>query len=107
MTKQEHAGHGAVGRQGGDRLAVAETSPASPLRAPASDSDVNNLTDDRPKRTGMVWYGMVPPQPPVSVFRSLRVVASFSTKTHCDMIKNNTREDVPNLLRAIGKSCQP
>jgi hypothetical protein len=25
------------------------------------------------------WYGMVPPQPPVSVFRSLRVVASFST----------------------------
>jgi hypothetical protein len=27
----------------------------------------------------MVWYGMVPPQPPVSVFRSLRVVASFST----------------------------
>jgi hypothetical protein len=27
----------------------------------------------------MVWYGMVPIQPPVSVFRSLRVVASFST----------------------------
>jgi coenzyme F420-reducing hydrogenase gamma subunit len=26
-----------------------------------------------------VWYGMVPPQPPVSVFRLLRVVASFST----------------------------
>jgi hypothetical protein len=28
---------------------------------------------------GGVWYGMVPPQPPVSVFRSLRVVASLST----------------------------
>jgi hypothetical protein len=26
-----------------------------------------------------VWYGMVPPQPPVSVFRSLRMVASFSS----------------------------
>jgi hypothetical protein len=35
----------------------------------------------------MVWYGMVPPQPPLSVIRSLRVVASFSTCRRANMVR--------------------
>jgi hypothetical protein len=42
---------------------------------------------------------MVPPQPPVSVFRSLRVVASFSTCRRANMVRALTSLRVTLYVR--------